>query len=85
MHVLITAHELYIYYTFVEKTIHRNPLLIAMIVKCLWLEIHLTGIPLTSNTFVCYTPKLGAGPEEKKGAGGALCMPAIPAVPSGPQ
>ena len=26
MHVLITAHELYMYYNFVKKTIHRNPL-----------------------------------------------------------
>ena len=30
MHVLITAHELYIYYNFVKKTIHRNPLLVLL-------------------------------------------------------
>ena len=33
MHVLITAHELYIYYNFVNKTIHINPLILEGIRK----------------------------------------------------
>ena len=39
MHVLITAHELYIYYNFVNKTIHINPLLATPVRKRLFKRI----------------------------------------------